>query len=87
MERSPGGDAATIRAIGGFAALLLTALHRERVLDIDRFADFMAIYATMTDEADPETGRTLTYWAGVVKEMADDLRADRQLAQAPSPRP
>jgi hypothetical protein len=67
-------NAATVRAMGHFAALLLTLLDREKSVDIKEFANLLSVFACITDEADRPGGLILAYWAGMLKEAAEDLQ-------------
>ncbi|KTQ96320.1 hypothetical protein NS226_08080 [Aureimonas ureilytica] len=71
-KAAPPSDASTIRAVGHFAALLLTVLHREQVLDMREFADHLANFATITGETDPPARMAMAYWAGVLREAAHE---------------
>ncbi|MDJ0277709.1 hypothetical protein QLH51_12965 [Sphingomonas sp. 2R-10] len=67
-------DPTIVRAIGHFAALLLTMLHRNKLLDIGEVGDHLTMYACLTSESDPAAGGALAYWASIVKDTAEDMR-------------
>lgn len=67
-------DPTIVRAIGHLAALLLTMLHRDKLLDIGEVGNHMAMYACLARETDRGAGIVLAYWASMVKDTAEDMR-------------
>lgn len=69
-------DAALVRAIGHLTSFIATYLDRAGIEPIGEFGDNLGMYSVLTDEVDPGAGIAIAYWAGMLRELADDRRRD-----------
>lgn len=65
-------DPALVRAIGGALAVIAMLLSRAAITSTDEFANVLSIYATVSAEEHPAEGLALAYWAGVLRDVADN---------------
>lgn len=76
-ELVPPKDPAMARALGGALAVIGTVLHRSNVVEIDELARLLGIFAIITGENDPASGTLMAGWGGMMLELSEDFRKDR----------
>ena len=74
MEALP--DEPTVRelihAIGGLTTILAAHLEGAGLTTITKVADHLGEYAAITAETEANAGGILAYWAGVLRDVADN---------------
>lgn len=61
-------DRAVITAQGKALTLLATMLHARGVMDVEEFADTLAVFSVVVAEDDAAEGDILAVWAGLMKD-------------------